>query len=254
MSSNGNGTSVAAYGQATPLPEATALRVVVISASEERACQRAKLLDALGYAAPACSESQATPSYLAENAPDAIVVDGGREPGNLVETIARIRTASPVPVLVIGASGTLAEMERCYNAGADEYCIPRAHIEEIDLRLRALLRREDLRSSEHERVLRVGDLEIDRGAHTVRKSGTAIPLSPTEFRLLATLAERPGEIIPTRALIARVWGTEYADETHYLRLYVRYLRQKIEDDPSDPHYIVNRWGTGYALTEPSKAA
>jgi two-component system KDP operon response regulator KdpE len=100
----------------------------------------------------------------------------------------------------------------------------------------------------------VGDLEIDVRAQVVRKRGVTIPLSPTEFRLLVTLAEHRGSVIPTKALIARVWGNQYAGESHYLRLYVRYLRQKLEDDPSSPRYIVNRWGAGYALEEPAKAA
>ncbi|MCA9855488.1 MAG: winged helix-turn-helix domain-containing protein, partial [Dehalococcoidia bacterium] len=68
------------------------------------------------------------------------------------------------------------------------------------------------------------------------------------------LAEHAGDVVPSKALIARVWGDQYAGETHYLRLYVRYLRQKIEDDPSEPHYIVNRWGSGYALETPREAA
>jgi two-component system KDP operon response regulator KdpE len=103
-------------------------------------------------------------------------------------------------------------------------------------------------------VLRIGEIEIDPGSQQVTKAGVAVPLSPTEFRLLATLAEHPGEVIPSKALIARVWGNQYAGETHYLRLYVRYLRQKLEADPSNPVYIVNRWGSGYTLEEPRHAA
>jgi two-component system KDP operon response regulator KdpE len=88
----------------------------------------------------------------------------------------------------------------------------------------------------------------------VWKNGEAIPLSPTEYRLLWTLAEHAGEVVPSKALIARVWGNQYTGETHYLRLYIRYLRQKLEDDPSRPVYIVNRWGAGYALEEPKQTA
>jgi two-component system, OmpR family, KDP operon response regulator KdpE len=102
--------------------------------------------------------------------------------------------------------------------------------------------------------LRIGEIEIDAAGQVVRKRGAVVPLSPTEFRLLMTLAEHRGQVVPSKALIARVWGTQYSSETHYLRLYVRYLRQKLEDDPSNPKYIVNRWGAGYALETPKQAA
>ncbi|MGE5595408.1 MAG: winged helix-turn-helix domain-containing protein, partial [Hyphomicrobiales bacterium] len=131
--------------------------------------------------------------------------------------------------------------------------------EEIDLRLRALWRRVRLGAGETaarspEAPIRIGELEIDVAAQTVRKNGAVVPLSPTEFRLLVSLAEHPGEVVPSRALMARVWGNQYAGESHYLRLYVRYLRQKIEDDPARPRYILNRWGAGYTLGTPPRAA
>jgi two-component system KDP operon response regulator KdpE len=162
-------------------------------------------------------------------------------------------------LVVVACAGTFAEMLRCYEAGADDYCRPKSPTEEIDLRLRAIFRRMEMDMPEERRatgpaVMRVGAIEIDQASQQVMKAGVVVPLSPTEFRLLATLAEHPGEVIPSKALIARVWGNQYAGETHYLRLYVRYLRQKLEDDPSNPVYIVNRWGSGYSLDEPRPAA
>jgi DNA-binding response OmpR family regulator len=163
-----------------------------------------------------------------------------------------------VPVLVVGCAGTSSEMLRCFDAGADEYATPRCQTQEVDLRLRALFRRMACgASSKEERSvppIRVGDLEIDMERQLVRKRGNQVALSPTEFRLLATLAENCGRVIPAKALIARVWGNEYVAESHYLRLYVRYLRQKLEDDPGTPRYILNRWGAGYSLADAAKAA
>lgn len=177
------------------------------------------------------------------------------------ETVTRVRTVTRVPVIAVGCAGTLAEMTRCLDAGADDYARPNVPTDELDLRLRAMFRRlrsdpvaPEKQESDEDAVLKVGDLEIDVRAQVVRKRGVTIPLSPTEFRLLLTLAEHQGTVIPTKALIARVWGNQYAGETHYLRLYVRYLRQKLEDDPSSPRYIVNRWGAGYALEAPARAA
>lgn len=190
--------------------------------------------------------------------PGAIVVDMAHEVANAADLVRRIRRITSMPLLVVGCAGTSAEMLRCLDAGADEYTSPRCPTQEVDLRLRALFRR--MGSNNWERAkqqaapIRVGDLEIDMERQVVRKRGTAVALSPTEFRLLATLAENCGRVIPAKALIARVWGNEYVAESHYLRLYVRYLRQKLEDDPGAPRYILNRWGAGYSLAEQARAA
>ncbi|MCZ7578465.1 MAG: hypothetical protein M5U18_16005 [Dehalococcoidia bacterium] len=112
-----------------------------------------------------------------------------------------MRQVTAVPIVVVGCAGTSAEMLRCFEAGADDYCRPRCTTEEIDLRLRAIFRRMEMDSPmskvNNERgCIRVGDIEVDVASQTVRKRGNEVPLSPTEFRLLATLAEHPGEVIP----------------------------------------------------------
>ncbi len=232
------------------LPMLIGARVVLAGRQLELLNHRARELEELGYR-PQVVER---PTELREA--DAVVLEPGDRGWIPQLEVARWREATRAPLLVIGAAGTLAEMAAAYEAGADEYCAPNASTVEVDLRLRALFRR--LEGPPHpasgEEVVRVGELEIDPRSQTVRKRGRIVPLSPTEFRLLLALAERPGQVIPARALVSRVWGTQYADETQYLRLYIRYLRQKLEDDPSNPRYIVNRWGAGYALTDPRRAA
>ncbi len=237
------------------LPPLVGTHVVVISQGLERSHDRARGLEEFGYRVLPVAEAIAVAGSPVVAQADAIVVDLGRElafPGDIV---ARLRQETPAPVVVVGCAGTFAEMLRCYEAGADDYCRPKCPTEEIDLRLRAIFRRSEMEQPEKANgglpsLMRVGDIEIDPGSQQVRKQGIVVPLSPTEFRLLSTLAEHPGEVIPSKALIARVWGNQYAGETHYLRLYVRYLRQKLEDDPSNPVYIVNRWGSGYTLEDP----
>jgi two-component system, OmpR family, KDP operon response regulator KdpE len=240
------------------LPPLVGLSVVVVSYGLERAYDRARGLEDFGYRVASCGEPSMAANVVADGTPDAVVLDLAREVSFPGDVAARIRERSSAPLLVVGCAGTYAEMLRCYEAGADDYCRPRCLTEELDLRLRALFRRAALGTGNERRdsapaTLRVGDIEIDRAGQVVRKRGRAVALSPTEFRLLVTLAEHPGEVVPTKALIARVWGNQYAGETHYLRLYVRYLRQKLEDDPSHPVYIVNRWGSGYTLAEPVRA-
>ena len=245
-------------GRCQGLPPLVGIHLVIVAHGLERGYDRARGLDDLGYRVAASGDVEGAPEFVGEFQPDAVVIDLGRDhvPS---ETVLRVRNATNVPILVVGSTGSGQEMLRCLESGADEYCRPPSGTEEIDLRLRALFRRLRVESPgvplrPATATLRVGELEIDHGSQTVRKRGVLIPLSPTEFRLLVTLAERQGEVVPSKALIARVWGNQYSGETHYLRLYVRYLRQKLEDDPSHPRYIVNRWGTGYALAGPARAA
>ncbi|MEO9255465.1 MAG: response regulator transcription factor [Tepidiformaceae bacterium] len=240
------------------LPPLLGTSVVIVSFGLERAYDRARGLEAVGYRTCAWGEPDTITEAILASAPDAVVVDLGREVGFPGDVVSQLRERTTVPLLVVGCAGTYAEMLRCFEAGADDYCRPRCQTEEIDLRLRALFRRLEIAGKLPAResppsLLRIGDIEIDPAGQVVRKRGAEVALSPTEFRLLVTLAEHPGEVIPSKALIARVWGNQYAGETHYLRLYVRYLRQKLEDDPSHPTYIVNRWGSGYALAAPIRA-
>src|SRR6185369_9546605 len=174
-------------------------------------------LEEFGYRVSACGDPATVMDCLLSSVPDAIVIDLGRELAFPGDVVARIRETTAAPLVAVGCAGTYAEMLRCFEAGADDYCRPRCATEEIDLRLRAVVRRMRAGNASGPRpaisaVLRVGAIEIDTASQTVRKAGVAVPLSPTEFRLLATLAEHPGEVIPSRALIARVWGNQYAGE------------------------------------------
>lgn len=234
------------------------LDLLIVSNGSERAQARIRPLEEFGYRVALCSEPPFVSKAISRRPPGAVVVDLAHEVANAVDLVRRIRRITDVPLLVVGCAGTSAEMLRCFEAGADEYTNPRCPTQEVDLRLRALFRRlashgVDAAKSQVAPI-RVGDLEIDMERQLVRKRGKVIALSPTEFRLLATLAENCGRVIPAKALIARVWGNEYVAESHYLRLYVRYLRQKLEDDPGAPRYILNRWGTGYSLADEAKAA
>ena len=250
---NGNGA------HSPGLPPLVGTTVAVISQGLTRSYDRARGLEEFGYRVVSCGEPTSLADCLGTNEPDAVVIDLGRDLGFPGDVAARVRQMTDAPLIVVGCAGTFAEMLRCYEAGADDYCRPKCQTEEIDLRLRALFRRIEMEAPVERRSatpgrIRVGSIEIDPGPQLVRKDGEVVPLSPTEFRLLTTLAEHAGEVIPSKALIARVWGNQYAGETHYLRLYIRYLRQKLEDDPSNPRYIVNRWGAGYSLEEPKPAA
>ncbi len=239
------------------LPPLVAAHIVVISHGLEYAYDRARGLEDMGYRVAACGEPRVASRFVAELSPDGVIVDLAREMSVPAEVVGQVRMVTDAPIVVTGCLNSLAEMSRCLEAGADDYTRSNPPTEELDLRLRSIFRRMEASPAVRPGgpvVLRIGEIEIDAAGQTVRKRGATVPLSPTEFRLLVTLAEHQGEVVPSKALIARVWGNQYAGETHYLRLYVRYLRQKLEDDPSHPEYIVNRWGTGYALEGPVRAA
>jgi len=243
----------------TRLAPPVGTKLLIVSRSLERGYIRARAFDELGYKVSVCANPVDAQVQARDFHPDAIIVDVGRDSVSLGDLVNSLRDTTIGPLLVIGVSGDVSELMRCLDAGADEVCSPATNSTEIDLRLRALFRvlgrhGRYTREDPDERVMRVGEIEIDTGTQMVKKRGRAVPLSPTEYRLLQTLAENVGRVVPAKALIARVWGDQYANETHYLRLYVRYLRQKLEDNPSHPEYIVNRWGAGYALEAPARAA
>jgi len=117
-------------------------------------------------------------------------------------------------------------------------------------RVEALLRRYRMNGNGSKpRVVEVGELRIDLGRHEVRAADRPVELTPIEFRLLAALAERPGQVVPQAELLTRVWGSDFASERLYLKLYIRYLRRKLEADPSNPRYILTRRGVGYFLDD-----
>ncbi len=247
------------YSSSTRLAPPVGIRLAMITRGLERGYARARTLEDLGYRVTVCGEPSRAPEFVQEANAEAVIVDLGREQTTTTEILHELRRATDGPILVVGSRGDSAELVQSFEAGADEFCGPRTSTPELDYRLRALLRAMrrtgEVRVDEDTRtVLRIGELEIDSESQLVKKRGSIVQLSPTEFRLLVTLAENAGRVVPSRALIARVWGDQYAGENQYLRLYVRYLRQKLEDDPSNPRYIVNRWGSGYALEEPPRAA
>jgi two-component system KDP operon response regulator KdpE len=166
------------------------------------------------------------------------------------ETCRRIRELSSVPIVMLTAKSALPDELKGLNIGADLYITKPFVIEVLIARVEALLRRSRLTADQPRRQTIVcGELTIDEAKHEVTLGDQIIDLSPTEFKLLAALAHRVGEVVTHRELLAQVWGPEYVDEDLYLKLYIRYLRQKIEADPSKPSYILTRRGVGYWLED-----
>ena len=183
--------------------------------------------------------------------PDIVLLDVMMPELDGFETLRMLREFSSIPVIMLTAKGD--ENDRVYGLelGADDYVSKPFGPRELSSRIRAVLRRSDRPSaSPGQAILRIdGRLSVDFNRHEVIVNGERIKLRPTEYLLLYHLIENAGWTVPHDQLLAKVWGYEYRDEAHYVRLYVNYLREKIEEDPSNPHYILTERGVGYRFLD-----
>jgi DNA-binding response OmpR family regulator len=190
--------------------------------------------------------------------PDLVLLDVMLPDIDGLEILRMIREFSPVPILMVTAKGEEDDRVRGLERGADDYITKPFSPRELASRIRAVLRRDEMpRSSAHKPIVVDDRLTIDFDRREVRVEGKPIVLRPTEYRLLYHLVQNAGRVVTHDQLLAKVWGYEYREETHYLRLYVNYLRQKLEKDPAHPEYIQTERGVGYRFTEyhrPGKAA
>jgi DNA-binding response OmpR family regulator len=182
--------------------------------------------------------------------PDLVLLDVMLPDIDGLELLRMIREFSPVPILMVTAKGEEDDRVRGLERGADDYITKPFSPRELASRIRAVLRRDEMpRMSIHQPVVVDDRLTIDFDKREVRVEGKPIVLRPTEYRLLYHLVKNAGRVVTHDQLLAKVWGYEYREETHYLRLYVNYLRQKLEKDPSHPVYILTDRGVGYRFVD-----
>jgi two-component system KDP operon response regulator KdpE len=206
------------------------------------------ILRKAGYEVEAAETKREAIDALSVRPPDAMVLDLVLPDGSGVDVCADARKWTDLPIIVLSAVGDEREKVRALDAGADDYVTKPFGVDELLARLRAALRR---RGNGAEPTIRVGELEVDRAARVVRRSGEEIHLTPIEFDLLAALADQAGRLLTHRQLLHAVWGPGYEQETHYLRVHIAHIRAKIEPDPSRPRYVVTDPGVGYRLVEGS---
>jgi len=180
--------------------------------------------------------------------PDLIVLDIMMPGVDGWETCRRLRELSEVPIIMLTAKTMATDVVKGLALGADDYVTKPFSTAELIARVQACLRRAESRDPfQRPATIVSGELMIDLAGRKVTISGEAVDLTPTEFRLLAYLARNRGRVVLHQTLLREVWGPEYADELDYLRLYVSYLRHKIEKDPANPEIIRTAWGQGYYL-------
>lgn len=181
--------------------------------------------------------------------PDIVILDVMLPDMDGWQTCRRFREMSDVPIIMLTALGSEENVVEGLNLGADDYIVKPVTAEELHARIRALLRRVSRSNvnggNGREPILTYDNLVIDFDKHEVTVEGKRVDLSPTEFRLLSVLSRHKGRVLPHEFLLTEVWGPEYVGEVDYLRLYISYLRRKIEKDASKPSLIHNEWGVGY---------
>jgi two-component system KDP operon response regulator KdpE len=178
---------------------------------------------------------------------DLVILDLGLPDGDGVELIRELRAAAAVAIVVLSARSAEADKVRALDAGADDYVEKPFGTAELLARVRANLRRHRGDATLQEGSVRVGDVEIDRAAHVVRKAGREVHLTPTEYDLLNVMVANIGRVLTHRHLLREVWGAAHVEHNEYLRVFMRNLRHKLEDDPALPKMLVTETGVGYRL-------
>jgi two-component system KDP operon response regulator KdpE len=203
------------------------------------------------HAAASLADARALLAHALRDAPpDAVLLDLGLPDGDGESLLAALRREHGTPVIVISARDADSGKIHLLDAGADDYLVKPFSIGELLARLRVALRhRGRAVAAAVTRYLQDG-LEVDIAAHRVTLRGTPVHLTPTEFALLTRLVRQAGQVVTHRTLLADVWGPEFTEHTHYLRLYMGQLRAKLEADPAEPQRLLTEPGVGYRLVEP----
>ncbi|MBN1189115.1 MAG: response regulator transcription factor [Dehalococcoidales bacterium] len=203
-----------------------------------------------GFAVTTASNGFEALEKVTREMPDLVVLDIMMPDMDGFETLKKIRELSAVPVIFLSVKNAPTDRIKGLDLGADDYLTKPFEPLELVSRIKAVLRRTEPESSNSRAVIVVDDeLKIDFNLRRVFVRGREERLRPTEYRLLYQLVTNAGKLLTHEMLLARVWGPEYHDEDQYVRLYITYLRQKIEKDPKNPQYILSERGMGYRFKE-----
>ncbi len=207
-------------------------------------------LELEGYDVVSANNGFEALNKVRDTLPDLVILDVMMPDMDGFETLRLLREVSAVPVIMLTVKADEEDKVRGLELGADDYVTKPFSPKELSSRVKAVLRRTEMPAPVEKSVLKIDEyLQIDFDRRIVIAGGQEVKLRPTEYRLLYHLVNNAGRILTHEQLLSKAWGYEYRDETHYLRLYITYLRQKIEPDPAHPRYILTERGVGYRFVD-----
>ena len=230
----------------TPEPLSSTVALVIDDEPQIRRLLRVTL-EANGYAVIDAANGQDGIVQAAQSRPEIILLDLGLPDVDGVEVLKRIREWSRVPVIILSVRDREHDKIAALDAGADDFVTKPFSSGELLARLRTTLRR--AQPPAPGAIFRAGKIEVDLAARVVRKAGAEIKLTPTEYALLRLLVVHAGKVLTHRQLLTEVWGPNAVEQTHYLRVHIAHLREKLEDDDARPRFIVTEPAVGYRAME-----
>lgn len=225
------------------------LKVLLVEDDRELRTTLRESLQVEGYEVAAAASLADAHALLANTEVDIVLLDLGLPDGDGETLLMALRRGCSTPVIVISARETDDPKIRLLDAGADDFLVKPFSLRELLARMRVALRHRGQAMQAAITHYTQNGLHIDLRAHRVRLTTEDVHLTPTEFKLLARLVRNAGQVVTHRQLLADVWGAEFTEHTHYLRLYMGQLRAKLEADPADPQRLLTEPGVGYRLVE-----
>lgn len=227
-------------------------RINLLAIEDDPQIQRFLLaaLEAHGYALEIAATGKEGLRLATLQQPDIIIVDLGLPDISGLDVIGRLREWYTRPIIVLSARSRESDKVAALDLGADDYLTKPFGIGELLARLRVAQRHSAERADDKTQArIEIGTLVIDLAAHRVQRDGADVHLTPIEYKLLAALAQHRGKVLTHRQLLRDVWGASHVESPHYLRIYMRALRQKIEAEPARPRYLLTEVGVGYRLAD-----
>ncbi len=226
-------------------------KLILVVDDESRMVRFVRMnLELEGYQVAEAGNGLQALEKVRDDLPDLVLLDVMMPEMDGFETLERLREISTVPVIMLTVKGEEEDRIRGLDLGADDYVTKPFSPHELSSRIRAVLRRAEMPSPVSKTTIEIDDrLSVDFRQREVIVDGEPIRLRPTEYRLLYHLVNNAGWVMTHEMLLSKVWGYEYRDETGLLRLYITYLRKKIEPNPSEPRYIFTERGVGYRFVD-----
>ena len=223
------------------------LRVLVVEDDREIRALMQSSLSVEGFEVQTAVSLSEAAALLRHQPPDVIVLDLGLPDGDGAALVREVRRHHATPIIVVSARHQEDQKIRLLDAGADDYLTKPFSVGELLARIRVALRHRGTSLTASVTLHELDGLRIDLQTRAVLRDGQTVHLTPTEYELLARLVRSAGRVVTHRQLLADVWGAEFTEHTHYLRLYMGQLRAKLERDPAEPRHLLTETGVGYRL-------